>query len=74
MIQYTPEQIEAKKRLAAIRREGETFFERRMQEIYAAGATGLSDRAIAYELAVSPQTIGNWKKADEERAERGTEQ
>lgn len=66
MSEMTPELLEAqqaaKARLRSIHREGETFNERRVQEIVAASALGLSLRDIGFELRVSAQTVANWKK------------
>ena len=63
MTEMTPEQItaqdEARNRLRKLRRESETWFERRDAEIVAADKTGLSLRDIGREVGMSAQGVLN---------------
>lgn len=63
MSELTPAEIDAqevaKAKLRALRRESETFFERRDAEILAADKTGLSLRDIGREIGMSPQGVSN---------------
>jgi hypothetical protein len=63
MSEMTPDQIraqtEAATALRKLRRESETYFERRDDAIEHADATGMSLRAIGSEIGMSPQGVSN---------------